>query len=107
MRNKYSSVPVGWNGPDIVLYTEQLPGKYQVLSGGGVQKDHICLHYNVKEYSNYSKGEAFCGYELGTASSVEGVSIHPCESCLSILNKEMKGYLYDEEAKEYYDPRSR
>jgi len=104
--DKYPNLPIEWSGPDMFLYTKQLPGKYQVLSDGHRRKEHICLHYNVKEYSSYSRGEAFCGYELGTASSVDGVSIHPCESCLSILNKEMEGYLYDEENNEYYDPTS-
>ena len=103
MEEKYPNLPIGWNGPDMVLYTEQLPGKYQVLSCGEANKEHICLHHNVKEYSCHFGGESFCGYKLGAAFSVDGVSIYPCETCLSILNKEMKGYLYDEDKNEYYD----
>lgn len=106
-KDKYHNLPIGWSGPDMLLYTEQLPSKYQVLGGSGLNKEHICLRYNIEEFSSYFRGRAFCGYELEYGSLVEGVSIHPCESCLSILNKEMEGYLYDEEKKEYYNPRSR
>lgn len=103
--SEYQNIPIERSGPDIFLHTKKLPDKYQVLSGRNMGKEHICLHYNVSEYSSYTRGEAFCGYIIGSGEIVEQESIYPCETCLNILNKEMEGYLYDEVEKEYYDPR--